>query len=126
MNVETAMLAMNLIVPLIMIVCGVLMYKRPPKNINGFIGYRTAMSRKNEDTWAYAHDYCGRLWIKAGIPLMVFSVGIQLPFYINGNNDAFESLTIVLETIQVAIIMISVIPVERALKRTFDENGKRR
>ena len=40
------------------------MSKYPPKEINGIIGYRTTMSRKNMDTWKFAHDYCGKLWLK--------------------------------------------------------------
>ena len=34
---------------------GRVMLKHPPKEINNFFGYRTAMSRKNRDTWDFAH-----------------------------------------------------------------------
>ena len=57
--------------PSIMVIAGYCMYKNPPKEINGLIGYRTAMSEKNKDTWAFAHDCCGKLWIKSGIILLV-------------------------------------------------------
>ena len=45
----------NLLMPSIMVIAGYCMYKNPPKEINGLIGYRTAMSEKNKDTWAVAH-----------------------------------------------------------------------
>lgn len=36
----------NLLIPATMIIAGYFMYKKPPKEINGVIGYRTTMSRK--------------------------------------------------------------------------------
>ena len=58
-----AMFLCNLLMPLIMLIGGYCIYKNPPKEINGLVGYRTTMSKKNKDTWTFAHDYCGRLWI---------------------------------------------------------------
>ncbi|MFR4351708.1 MAG: SdpI family protein [Roseburia sp.] len=31
-----------------------------PKEINSTLGYRTFRSRKNQDTWIFAHNYCGK------------------------------------------------------------------
>lgn len=36
----------TLFIPVLMILCGYLMYKHTPKDINGLVGYRTAMSMK--------------------------------------------------------------------------------
>ena len=36
----------NLLIPILMLICGFFMSKYPPKEINGIIGYRTTMSRK--------------------------------------------------------------------------------
>ena len=54
------MLCCNLLLPIVMIIGGVMMWKYPPKNINDFIGYRTYRSMKNMDTWIFANNYCGR------------------------------------------------------------------
>lgn len=62
------------------IIAGYMMYKHPPKEINGVIGYRTTRSRKNIDTWKFAHDYCGRLWLKAGFVLLIPTIIAQIPF----------------------------------------------
>jgi len=56
------MLAFDLLIPLTMIFFGRRFAAAPPKSINPLFGYRTAMSMKNEDTWAFAHRFCGRLW----------------------------------------------------------------
>lgn len=115
----------NLLIPLIMIAAGFLMYKKPPKEINGLIGYRTAMSQKNKDTWLFAQTYCGRLWLKIGTVLTIPSVVVQIPF-ISAGEDVLGTLALVIEFIQIAILIASVFSVEKALKRTFDENGNRK
>lgn len=41
----------------IFILSGGMLFKFPPKNINGVIGYRTSMSIKNKDTWNESQKY---------------------------------------------------------------------
>lgn len=60
------MLCCDLIIPVLMIVIGRLMWKRPPQRINSLIGYRTSRSMKNMDTWLFAHHYSGKLWWRTG------------------------------------------------------------
>ena len=115
----------NLLIPATMIITGYFMYKKPPKEINGVIGYRTPMSSKNMDTWKFAHDYCGRLWLKIGIILLVPSIIVQIPF-VNSDENTVGILTLIIEGVQLVFLLGSILPVEKALKRTFDENGKRR
>ena len=47
-------LAMDLLLPGVMIGFGREFMKNPPKEINPGYGYRTAMSSKNQDTWDFA------------------------------------------------------------------------
>lgn len=120
-----SMFICNLLIPATMIITGYFMYKKPPKDINGVIGYRTPMSSKNMDTWKFAHDYCGRLWLKIGIILLVPSIIVQIPFA-NSDENTVGILTLIIEGVQLVFLLGSILPVERALKRTFDKNGKRR
>lgn len=115
----------NLLIPLIMLIAGYSMYKNPPKEINGLVGYRTAMSRKNKDTWAFAHNYCGKLWMKSGGSLLIPTVIAQIPFMRSGEN-VVGTVAIIIDVIQLAVLIGSIVPVEKALKRIFDENGNRR
>ena len=55
----------NLLIPLFMAGFGRVMLKHPPKEINNFFGYRTAMSRKNRDTWDFAHALCGKIMVES-------------------------------------------------------------
>ena len=115
----------NLLIPLIMIAAGFLMYKKTPKEINGLIGYRTPRSSKNKDTWAFAHEYCGKLWFKWGLILLVPSVIVQIPFF-NSGEDTLGAVSVAFETVQLVFLIGTIFIVEKALKRTFDENGNRK
>ena len=119
------MFVCNLLMPLIMLIGGYCMYKNPPKEINGLVGYRTTMSKKNKDTWVFAHNYCGRLWIKLGLILLISTIIVQLPFVHSGDNT-IGILTFIVEAVQLVVLIGSIVPVEKALKHTFNENGARR
>lgn len=115
----------DLLVPVTMIVSGKIMGKHPPKDINGLIGYRTTRSMKNLDTWNFAHHYCGRLWWKIGWIMLVPSFLIHLPFY-NKSESIIGILGAVICTLQCIIMIISIYPTERALKRYFTDEGIRK
>ncbi len=112
-------------VPLMMAVVGLVFTKAAPKTINPIFGYRTTMSMKNEDTWQYAHAYCGRIWLVCGL---VFA-GMVLPlmaYSFSKNEDTVGLLGAALCALCVLGMVWSVILTERALKEVFDENGERR
>ena len=68
------MLLMDLIIPLTMIGFGRYLMKNNPKEPNALFGYRTAMSLKNKDTWAFANTYCGKIWYVCGWILLPVTV----------------------------------------------------
>ena len=51
----------NLIIPIIMILIGVITMRDIPEKVNNYVGYRTARSMKNIDTWRFANRYSGRV-----------------------------------------------------------------
>ena len=51
--------ACSLLVPLSMIILGYAGKDKPPKDRQGSSGYRTTMSRMNDETWRYAHRCWG-------------------------------------------------------------------
>ncbi len=125
MGYVIAMFIFNLLIPVLMIIFGRIMYKHAPKSINGVYGYRTSMSMKNEDTWKFAHDYCGRLWYKIGLIMLIPSVLVQLPF-VKSSTDTIGIMTVVLETVQICVMIASIFPTEKALRKTFDKYGNRK
>ncbi len=115
----------TMLAPGVMLLYGWLFVNQPPQNVNSAYGYRSARSMQNKETWAFAHAYSGRFWVRAGLAVLAISVMWMLvtiyEFPAVGGRSAF-----ILIALQIAAAL-SVIPVtERALKREFDASGKRR
>ena len=115
----------NLLVPILIIVCGFILYKYPYKKINDIYGYRTGSSKKNKETWKFAQKYCGALWIKLGVILLVISFLVQYCILKYIPSSA-EMVGYIICTLQVIIIIVSIIPVEKALKKNFDKDGNKK
>lgn len=108
-----------------MIIGGRMMWKHCPKRINGIVGYRTTRSMKNMDTWKFAHDYCGKFWWKIGWLMIMPSVVIHL-LVCNSNENTIGIVGGILVTIQCIILIVSIYPTEKALKKNFNDDGTRR
>lgn len=119
------MFVSNMLMPVILLIGGRMMWKHCPKEINSVIGYRTKRSMKNMDTWKFAHEYCGKLWWRMGLLLLFPSILVQLPF-VHSSEEIIGTVGIVICTVQVILLVASIFPTERALKRTFTDDGIRR
>lgn len=121
------LLADVLVVPVIMLIFGWTFMKKPPEDINGFYGYRTPMSMKNRDTWEFAHQVCGRVWWRAGWVLLALSAALLawMQTRLRGGRTNWLLGISVLVAEGTALIL-TIIPVERALKQNFDKYGNRR
>ena len=117
--------ACDLLVPVSMLVCGLLLLKRPPKKRNYYYGYRTRMSSLNAETWAFAQKLCGKIWYRAGLIMLPLSVLAHLPALGRGIG-AFGTFASALVAVQCAVMVGSIIPVETALRRTFNRDGSRK
>lgn len=112
----------NLLLPALMIVLGKVFIKNPPKTINGIYGYRTSRSKKNQDTWNYAHLYCGQLWWKFGWFMLPLAVIGMLPA-IEKNDDIVGVVGTVVIIAECIALFVSIFFVERALGKKFDKDG---
>lgn len=119
------MLIMDLLIPLTMIGFGHLFEKKAPKNINDAFGYRTSMSMINNDTWVFAHHYCGRIWFRWGIILLVLSF-VAMCFFIGKDTNTVGKIGSILCFVQLIPLVGVILPTELALRRTFDKNGARK
>lgn len=99
-------------VPILILVIGIIFQKHAPKEINGFIGYRTRRSMQSQEAWDYANKRMGEIWLALGVILLVVSIPLTLLFAENG-------LTIAMIA-QVVALILSIIPVEVELKAKFD------
>ena len=124
-GVWALMLFSTLIVPVLIICFGNLLYKKPPKKINGMYGYRTARSMKTAETWEFANRGIGRLWRTAGLAMLIPTATVML-FCLERPENVAGVCTLALVLIQTTVLCVTIVMVEKALGRTFDENGVRK
>lgn len=109
----------NLMIPILMIVIGKVFINHPPKKVNGIYGYRTSRSMKNQDTWNFAHLYCGKLWWKIGWIMLPLSVIGMLPA-IGKNDNMAGGWGAAVITAECIVMLMTIFFVERALAKKFD------
>lgn len=125
MGIWFLMLGFNLLIPAIMLVAGKLFSKNAPKDINWVIGYRTTMSMKNENTWAFAHKVAGAFWWKWGWVTLAVATVAMLSL-LGQSVELVSAVGCILLFLQL-IPVIAVIPhTEKALHNTFNNEGNRR
>ena len=119
------MFFISILTPVVMIGFGRLFINYTPKNINPLFGYRTKMSMKNKDTWEFAHKHIGKVWFIVGLIILPLSV-IPMFFVIGSSIDDTGIVGTITVMIQLAIMVASSIPTNRALKKTFHKDGTRK
>ncbi len=121
-----AALFISVFLPLIMIVQGIFFRRGGPKKINHVYGYRTHRAMLNEDTWRFAHRYCGKLWLVCGLILLPLSL-IAILCLIDQSNETLGIAAALICGTQIVVLLLgTALPTELALKRTFDKNGNRK
>lgn len=118
-------LAFDLLIPLLMLGFGKSFMKNPPTEINPGYGYRTAMSSKNQATWDFAQKYMGEVWYQAGRWLLIPSA-VPLLFVLGRDVGTVGMAGLVVSGVQLIVMLSSIGVTERALKKNFDKNGKRK
>lgn len=116
---------LTLIIPGTMLATGLVFLKWAPKSINWLAGYRSRRSTINDDTWTFANRTMGRVWTIWGLCLLVPAL-ILLFVFKHLPGPEFEKISLILSLIQLLFMLLSIIPVEKALKARFDDQGRRR
>lgn len=83
------------------------------------------MSMKNQDTWQFAHRYCGKLWLRLGWILVPLSI-VSMLFVFGKNIETIANAGLAVSCLQLLPLVGSIIPTEIALKKAFDKNGRRK
>lgn len=123
------MFAVALLMPLMMLFIGGLYTKGIGiGHVNTTMGYRTKMSMKNEETWAFAHRHFGTMWKLWGLILLPITIvgSVLCLVFFGQTNDSIAISMVVIIVVQSIVMMIPLFLTNVALKQTFDEDGKRR
>ena len=112
----------NVVLPLILIVLAICAQAVIPKKPNWFMGYRTSMACKNQDTWVFAQKHFGKQMIIFGLVYVLLAIERVMLTDSGASSGAIG----VIVAAQVIAVLLALIPTEIALRKTFDKNGERR
>lgn len=119
------MLFIAIVLPFIMFMSSFYFIAGGPKNINNIFGYRTGLSMINKDTWIFAHEYCGKLWLKVGIAFILASIVIMLCL-IKTDQRVFVAVGFVIFIAEFVTLFFTINKTEKALADNFDIKGNRK
>lgn len=83
------------------------------------------MSMKNQDTWKFAHEYCGKLWYQWGKITLIVTL-VAMLFLLGKSVDTIGNWGGVICMIQLVPLIGVIGPTEHALRKTFDKDGNRK
>ena len=83
------------------------------------------MSCKNQETWNFAHKYCGKLWFVCGL-VFVQITAVAMLCVIGMNKDIIGTIGTIIAIVELVPLIGVIIPTEVALHKNFDKDGNRR
>ena len=119
------MLIIVLLIPLTMLFFGWLLFRRTPKEVNYVYGYRTKRSMMNEETWRFANQSFGTVWYLCGLISVPLSV-IATALVFGKGTETVGTIGGIITMLQMIPLVGAIISTESALKKNFDENGRRK
>ena len=95
------------------------------KSVNSWMGYRTARSTKNSETWEFAQKFCADNSLKMFLPTAALTLIIML-FVLNKEDKVIQYVGLGITMAQLLSYGVVLYLTEKDLKKEFDDRGKRR
>ena len=123
MGTWISMLLICMLIPLSLIFMWYLCPKI--KSVNSWMGYRTARSKKNSETWEFAQKSCADNSLKMFLPTAALTLIIML-FVLNKEDKVIQYVGLGITMAQLLSYGVVLYLAEKDLKKEFDDRGKRR
>ena len=106
-----------LLPPVAMLIVGIWWKVSPPKMEGKGLAYRTQLSTKSPEAWAFAHKHCARLWVRMGV-ILTAAAGIAM--YLLRDQD-YQTFLIWILAGEMALFCVSAFLVDALRKANFGE-----
>ena len=114
-----------LIIPLVMVVLGLMGWLCPPKEANWHLGYRTRRAMGTEDSWSFAQKLRGMVWTIAGGAMLIPSLVLR-GLMAKGSMDYASRMVITYVSVQLAVLLLSLLAMRIVMLVRYDRKGNRR
>lgn len=123
-----AIVIVSALFPAIMARLGREMLLHPDEAMDGKQLYRAARAMRNQDTWAFAQHTSGVICHRMGLALTIFTglFFLLLAWWAEEREPICAGWWLLPAVLDAAAVPAARLLVERALKKNFDENGRRR
>ena len=114
---KLVMCMVDFLIPVLMLAFGLVFWRCPSREVDKWYGYRTRRAVKSPEAYVYAQTRMGKIWSSCSIPLAGLTLAAVLFWKDSGSFEDVVSLLIL--AIQLAVMLLGMIPVECSLKRKF-------
>lgn len=125
-EMKLAILMMNLLVPGLMVVLGMIIMLRKPaetdRQVGNGLGFPGKLARRTKETWNFANSYGGSMYAIYGL-YTVFATGFFMGLMYRGSLLVVTIVTIMLMTLQFGLCAVMAYGVTAQLKHLFHEDG---
>lgn len=112
-------LLVDLLVPVIILIIGILYIKKPATHINWMHGYRTERSMRNQEAWDFAQRYFGDVCCRLGSCFILLTLILMISVSKQSQKNII-TLGNIIGIGECFMMIYLLIPTERALKKKYD------
>lgn len=117
------------IVPFVFLICGIIMQKKPPENINSVYGYRTARSMRDKQSWDLAQKQMSVYFILYAVVSLTLGVVLALLCRFLFDKDYMPCVILLLQTFGIFSIIFIIENNLKKMQKIWDnektEDGKK-
>lgn len=124
-GLQISMYVQLFILPVITLIVGIISKKNPPKEINGFRGYRTALSKSSQEAWDYANMRSAQIMIKGSLIALAIGAVVLAVYLIAKLSPLSAVFGAVVVTVMMVQLIIIIIPNRLIEKELRDEVYKK-
>ena len=118
MNTWNLVFICNVVCSVMMIVFGIRFLKFQHK-LNSIFGLRIKSAMKNDETWNFAHECCGKLWRNFGLIMLVVTVIVMLVL-MNFSEVIIGIVGFIIAVIQCIVFFSTISSVKKSLNKKFN------
>ena len=119
------MYALFFVMPITAFIAGYMSVNKPPKEINGVMGYRTKLSMASQEAWDYANRRMGEMFLKNSVYMLALGVVATVILLVTKVSYTSVTFSIAIVVIMVLQTLLMTLPMAKVEQELADEVYKK-